>query len=207
MTVGDASWGQIKLGRDLGVYESDAILSDMTLLGVGTPAGGGNTTLGRIGFGYLYADWKTQIQYSTPNWNGFQVTVALDTPWEASNAAGLHLNNNSKDMGFEGKATYDFACNDVTGRVWVGGISQKVNGSVTTETNSASVASSFTASGYDVGAKVGMAGAELVASYYSGEGIGITGFLLSELMLTVQKLSQTVTMFKVHTSCQALVLS
>ena len=57
MTVGDASWGQFKLGRDLGVYESDAILSDMTLLGVGTPAGGGNTTLGRIGFGYLYADW------------------------------------------------------------------------------------------------------------------------------------------------------
>ena len=31
VTLGDASWGSIKLGRDLGIYGSDAILSDMTL--------------------------------------------------------------------------------------------------------------------------------------------------------------------------------
>ena len=188
MSVGDASWGSFKLGRDLGVFESDAILSDMTLLGVGSPAGGGNTTLGRIGSGYLYADWKTQLQYSTPNWNGFQVTVALDSPWQATaygagNALGA---NDNKDMGFEGKATYDFAANDATGRVWVGGISQKVNAVgvaaagatsyavATHATNSAS----FTANGFDVGGKVAYAGAELVASYYSGEGIGSLGFLL-----------------------------
>ena len=29
-------WGSIKIGRDLGVFGSDAILSDMTLSGVGT---------------------------------------------------------------------------------------------------------------------------------------------------------------------------
>ncbi len=57
MTFGDKSWGTIKMGRDLGVFGSDAILSDMTLLGVGTGGGGaGNSTLGRIGAGYLYAD-------------------------------------------------------------------------------------------------------------------------------------------------------
>ena len=179
MSVGDASWGSFKIGRDLGVYESDAILSDMTLLGVGTPAGGGNTTLGRIGFGYLYADWKTQLQYSTPNFNGFQVTVALDSPWQASGTNGdvaLGANNN-KDMGFEGKATYDFAANDATGRVWVGGISQKVNAGAGT-TAAPTTAASFTANGWDIGGKVAYAGAELVASYYSGEGIGRTGFLL-----------------------------
>ncbi len=181
MTVGDASWGQIKLGRDLGVFESDAILSDMTLLGVGTPAGGGNTTLGRIGFGYLYADWKTQIQYSTPNWNGFQLTGAIDTPWASNNAADAYT---QEDMGFEAKATYDFAANDVTGRVWVGGITQKVNlvaagTNVGTSTSPVlSTGGSYTASGFDLGGKVAYAGAELVASYYSGEGIGRTGFLL-----------------------------
>ena len=64
LTFGDASWGQIKLGRDLGIFGSDAILSDMTLLGVGSGAGGANSsTLGRIGSGYLYADWQAQIQY------------------------------------------------------------------------------------------------------------------------------------------------
>jgi len=180
MTVGDASWGQIKLGRDLGVFESDAILSDMTLLGVGTPAGvfngsvaGGSTTLGRIGQGYLYADWKSQIQYQTPNWNGFQVTVAVDTPWDATGTAGV-LSNKNKDMGFEGKATYDFAANDVTGRVWVGGISQKLNATST----ESQAAANFTASGWDIGGKAAYQGAELVASYYSGEGIGIVGFLV-----------------------------
>ena len=35
-TFGDASWGTIKLGKDLGVFGQDAILSDMTLLGVGS---------------------------------------------------------------------------------------------------------------------------------------------------------------------------
>ena len=188
MTIGDASWGQMKLGRDLGVYESDAILSDMTLLGVGSGgAGTGNTTLGRIGFGYLYADWKTQIQYQSPNWNGLQFTVAADTPWQDSNyltpfnggswsgnsASGYQ--NNNKDMGFEGKATYDFAANDATGRVWVGGITQKVNAK---GIGSYTGSYSYTANGWDIGGKAAYAGAELVASYYSGEGIGRTGFLM-----------------------------
>jgi len=50
LTFGDASWGSIKLGKDLGIYASDAILNDMTLLGVGSAAGtlaGNTTTLGR----------------------------------------------------------------------------------------------------------------------------------------------------------------
>jgi predicted porin len=45
LTFGDASWGSIKLGKDLGIYASDAILNDQTLLGVGSAAGSlaGNT--------------------------------------------------------------------------------------------------------------------------------------------------------------------
>jgi len=195
MTISDASWGQVKLGRDLGVYESDAILSDMTLLGVGSGAAGtGNTTLGRIGFGYLYADWKTQIQYQSPSWNGLQFTVAVDTPWQDShyltpfnggswgpgqtsynNASGFQ--NNNKDMGFEGKVTYDFAANEATGRVWLGGISQKVNAKGVGSWSGWD-SYSYTANGWDVGGKVAYAGAELVASYYSGDGIGRTGFLM-----------------------------
>jgi len=36
LTFGDKSWGTVLVGRNLGVYGSDAILSDMTLLGVGS---------------------------------------------------------------------------------------------------------------------------------------------------------------------------
>ena len=89
LSFGDKSWGTILLGRNLGVFGSDAILSDMTLLGVGSHAGNiGSSTLGRIGSGYLYADWKAQIAYTTPNFSGFEATVAL------TEATGQLDNNN-----------------------------------------------------------------------------------------------------------------
>jgi len=148
LTFGDASWGTIKAGRDLGIFGSDAILSDMTLLGVGVggPAGG-TSTLGRIGSGYIYADWKGQMSYASPNWNGFQV------------AAGVMegFNNGGSDMSYEAKATYDFAANDVTGRVWLGGLSQK--------------STSYTSNGVEVGAKASFQGLGLVGYYYDGKGL------------------------------------
>jgi len=36
LTFGDKSWGSIKVGKDLGIFGSTAILNDMTLLGVGS---------------------------------------------------------------------------------------------------------------------------------------------------------------------------
>jgi predicted porin len=148
LTFGDASWGTIKAGRDLGIFGSDAILSDMTLLGVGVggPAGG-SSTLGRIGSGYIYADWKGQMSYSSPNWNGFQVTGGVMEGF----------GNSREDLGYEAKATYDFAANDVTGRVWVSGVTQKSVG--------------YTSTGIDVGAKVAYQGFGLVGYYYDGRGI------------------------------------
>jgi len=58
LTFGDKSWGTIKLGKDIGIFGSQAILNDMTLLGVGgqvTALSGASTTLGGIGTGYIYA--------------------------------------------------------------------------------------------------------------------------------------------------------
>jgi len=114
LTFGDKSWGSFLVGRNLGVFGSDAILSDMTLLGVGSGAAGANnsSTLGRIGSGYIYADWKAQIAYTTPNFNGFEATAAM------TEATGQFDNSN---LGAEGKASYSFAANDVTGKFWVGG--------------------------------------------------------------------------------------
>jgi len=62
LTFGDKSWGSFLLGRNIGIFAQDAILNDMTLLGVGSGAGvlpGNTTTLGRIGSGFIYADWKS----------------------------------------------------------------------------------------------------------------------------------------------------
>jgi len=186
LTFGDKSWGQFKLGRDLGVFGSDAILSDMTLLGVGTGAGGaGSSTLGRIGSGYLYADWIGQIQYQSPNFSGFQVTGAIREPL---------ANSANHELGFEGKATFDFAANDVSGRIWLGGIHQKVSvagvaastsvlsntyggatGGTQTTTylyDAGTTAFTKTAEAVEVGAKASMGGFSLVGYYYDGKNIG-----------------------------------
>jgi len=174
LTFGDKSWGEIKLGRDLGVFGSDAILSDMTLLGVGNAAGaGGNSTLGRIGAGYQYADWVGQARYTTPNFNGFQAAAAIREPWANGLVAATNVRS---EMGYEGKVTYDLAMNDVTGRVWLGGIFQK-------HTVEAGSVTEYDSKGVDVGAKLAAAGAEIVGYYYNGEGLsgsqsaGINGLM------------------------------
>jgi predicted porin len=171
LTFGDKSWGSFKLGRDLGIFGSDAILSDMTLLGVGTggPAGG-SSTLGRIGSGYIYADWKGQISYSSPNFNGFQVSGGVMENFKPS-VLGASQGDRSDQMGYEAKATYDFAANDVTGRVWVSGITQRTENTGT----------SYTSKGGDIGAKVSMGPASLVGYYYSGDGLDSQNALLQGL--------------------------
>jgi hypothetical protein len=167
LSFGDKSWGTILLGRNLGVFGSDAILSDMTLLGVGSGAGGaGSSTLGRIGSGYLYADWKAQIAYTTPNFNGFEATAAI------TEATGQIDNSN---LGIEGKASYSFAANDVNGKIWVGGKHQKLQTSANGAVNTAALPAASGAIGerdaeaYEIGGKVGFAGAELVGYYYNGK--------------------------------------
>jgi predicted porin len=179
MTIGDASWGSVKLGKDLGIFASDAILNDMTLLGVGAGAGGlaGNTTtLGRIGSGYIYADWKSQIAYTSPNWNGFSFTAGVTQGWNAQDAfangtSAVSARRGGDEPAFEGKASYAWA-GDVSGKVWVSGFTQNVN--------------SFTglpavkparANAMDIGANVNLAGFGLTGYYYTSEGVGTTGVL------------------------------
>ena len=176
LTFGDASWGSIKLGKDLGIYASDAILNDMTLLGVGGGAGslaGNTTTLGRIGAGFMYADWKSQVAYSSPNWNGFQFTVGLTQGWNATTAAegaGIVSAGSTDRAGagsaYEGKASYEWT-GDVAGKVWVSGISQKVTGF-------AGTIGSDRANAFDIGTTIKVADFGLTGYYGKGDGIGQT---------------------------------
>jgi len=199
LTFGDASWGSIKLGKDLGIYASDAILNDMTLLGVGSAAGmlaGNTTTLGRIGTGFIYADWKAQVAYTTPNFNGFSATAGVTQAWEGSNTG-----RGGSSPAFEAKASYDFAADAAKGHVWVSGISQKLDGinsvaataadggshftafvattgvgssPVLNSVTAGSAGTSQTASAVDVGATVNVAGFGLTGYYNHGQGMGQT---------------------------------
>ena len=174
LTFGDKSWGSVKIGKDLGIFASDAILSDITLLGVGAGSAGsaGNTSLGRIGAGYIYADWKPQIAYTTPNFNGFQATVGISQAFIATGAPGTSSTTNASPA-YEGKASYSFAANGVDGKVWVSGISQKI-GSFGAWGNQDNVAYAG-----DIGVKASAAGFDVVGYYYGGSGIGTTGQFLN----------------------------
>jgi hypothetical protein len=88
-TLGTPTFGTVKAGRDIGLFGADAILNDLTIFGVGTPAGNfapGETALGRIGIGYIYADFIPQIIYTTPNWNGFTASGGVFTPYDETSA-------------------------------------------------------------------------------------------------------------------------
>jgi predicted porin len=178
LTFGDASWGSFKLGKDLGIYASDAILNDMTLLGVGAGAGslaGNTTTLGRIGTGFMYADWKSQIAFTTANYNGFSATVGVTQAWNATagNWAGAtSTRRGGNNAAYEGKVAYAFA-GDVSGKVWASGISQKVEG-IVAGLGGAITDPTKTVTAWDLGANVNAGGFGLTGYYGEGKGIGQT---------------------------------
>ena len=158
LTVG-GSWGQILAGRELGLFGRQNILTDQTLFGIGATGGqlSGGTTLGRIGFGYIYPQFKAQMTFSTPAGRPFQLSIGLFDP--ASNppyntvelprveAEGVWSQGNTK--------------------FWVGGLVQNNGtGGVADEK-----ATSWGGTG---GVRFGNPTFSLTASGYYGKGLGTT---------------------------------
>ena len=167
LTFGNEQMGTFLLGRNIGLFGQDAILGDMTLLGVG--AGGGdhaapaNTSLGSIGLGYIYTDWLAQIDYTTPNFSGLKFTVGVFDPLEPLGATPTPKSS----PGFHGKAAYTL------GDLYLSAtfLSQKQRGLTS--------ASDFDSTGFDVGGKYKFGPAEFMAYYYNGSGIGTTGLFFA----------------------------
>jgi hypothetical protein len=162
LTVGGA-WGQILAGRELGLFQRQNILTDQTLFGVGatgsggTPgAGGGGTTLGRIGFGYNYAQFKAQMTYSTVAGRPFQLSVGL---FEAA-TNGPYTKTEIPRVEAEGVWTGGNT------KVWVGATAQSNKNPLNDES-----ASAFGASG---GVRFGSSTFSLTGSGFFGKGIGTT---------------------------------
>ena len=160
LTFGDASWGSFKFGKDLGIYAGNAILNDMTLLGVGGGynSSGASTTFGGIGTGYMYPSWKGQMTYTTPNMNGFQAKIAITNPNQSADS-GVQGTRQDR-FGIEAQAEYSFSM----GKVWVSGLSNEYNDG----------SDSWDASTIDIGTALTFGNAGLTAYYYSGEGLGTT---------------------------------
>ena len=167
LTFGNDRMGTILAGRNIGLFGQDAILGDMTLIGVG--AGGGdhaapsNTSLGSIGLGYIYTDWLSQIDYTTPNINGFKLTIGIFDPVEPLGPASTP----KAAPGFHGKVAWTHENLYFSATF----LQQKQEG----VTN----AGDFDSSGFDVGGKVKAGPAEFMAYYYNGKGLGTTGLFVN----------------------------
>src|SRR6267143_2090789 len=178
LTFGTKAGGTVKVGRDIGMFGSDAILADMTLLGVGSGGAflGGNTTLGRIGVGYIYTDWIPQISYSSPKYGGFQYSAGvfqgMDVFPAFSGNANSALLTAHEQPGLQAKGSHEWA-GTVGGKAWVSALSQKVK-SRGAPTDTAPAGSSISGQAFDLGAKLNVADFEGVLYAYSGDGIGTT---------------------------------
>jgi len=162
LTFGDKSWGTVKMGKDIGIFAKNAILSDMTLLGVGagqSPRSGGNFTNGGIGTGYLYPAWKGQISYTSPNFNGFQFTAGLTNPNQGFDTTSAY---NQDRFGVEAEVSYAFDA----GKIWVSGASFDVT--------QANATGDYDAEAIDIGVNFNMGNLGVTAYYYTAQGMGTT---------------------------------
>jgi hypothetical protein len=169
LTAG-GSWGQILAGREIGLYGRQNILTDQLLFGVGaTGAGGGalgsggGTTLGRIGFGYIYPQFKGQFTYSTPGGKPGVLSIGL---FEADAAAlpGVAVSPYSKTNVPRLESEFVYTKKEFKG--WVGATVQN--------TKNPDNDKSVTASGISGGLRWDNKKLALTGSGYYGKGLGTT---------------------------------
>src|SRR4051795_670020 len=162
LTVG-GSWGQILAGREIGLFNRQNILTDQTLFGIGATGGinGGGTTLGRIGFGYIYPNFVAQMTYSTPAGRPGQFSIGLFQPNGLAGDAGT-VYSETQVPRLEAEGTYK-----------TGNINLWLNGTVQNAKDPLGDVSK-TATGAGGGFRFGSSSFSLTGSGYWGKGIGTT---------------------------------
>jgi len=180
------AYGELLAGRALNLYQGKNILTDMTLLTAGVvPAPGTSTTLGHIGYGYLYTNFGPQIRYTTPELGGAKVAFSVNEPYKISSATVK-----TPTPRLETELSYAAKLGGgATLQAWASGLYQTATrGTVsstaaslnpdgtTTPASSSPIArpgEKNTSLGGAAGVETGFGGLDLLASGYYGEGLGM----------------------------------
>ncbi len=179
LTVG-GDWGQILAGREIGLYQRQNILTDATLFGIGASGGNlgaGGTTLGRIGFGYVYPNFEAQITYSTSATSPLQFAIGVFQPSEVGAAGTAYVYTPLPRV--ESEISYTGKLGQAEGTtnkwmVWVNGMVQQAQNAPTGTTPSGApdTTTKVTSAGVGGGLKLDFSRLSLVGSGYYGRGIG-----------------------------------
>ena len=123
------SFGTVLVGRSLGIHQSNAILNDMLLFGVGAAASASNsnTTLGRIGLGYLYTDFKPQISWTLPGMAGFGAKIGIFDPDDVISDTANYGATEGSSPRVEAQITYNGEVSGLGINLWVDGTYQNTD--------------------------------------------------------------------------------
>ncbi|MFL6606041.1 MAG: porin [Steroidobacteraceae bacterium] len=178
LTFGNADMGTVMAGRNIGLFQADAILNDMTLLGVGGGNGNyaapTNTSLGSIGLGYIYTDWLAQINYTTPDISGFKVTLGIFDPVESLTDPNGPTPKSTP--GVHGKIAYKMGTELYLSASFLW---QKQDIDLTATTGIYGQRITYNGRGFDLGGKYDFAGFQVAGWYYYGRGLGTTGLFVN----------------------------
>src|SRR6266567_6657922 len=177
LTLGFKDGSQILAGRELGLFGRQNILQDMTLFGVGAVGIGagqsGGTTLGRIGYGYIYPNFVSQVTWSSKAGQAALFSVGLFQPSVLGMVGGSVLDARSNAFRFTRipRVEGEFSYNQKSGRnsymFWAGGLWQSTS-------DSASGGQSLSSIGGTAGIRANFAQLTLTVSGYIGKGLGTT---------------------------------
>lgn len=173
LSLSNARWGSLKIGRDAGLFGLHGTLSDIAVPGIGTQAeaaGALNTTFGSVGAGYIYMSFMPQITYTSPVWNGVQAAVGIVQPLDIGPGLdpGPVYNTHDTPM-IQGKLTYDFDTGSgMTGKFWGSFIRQKA----TQGKSQTQIGREITAKGYEIGGNLNVGRVTANLSGFFGDAIG-----------------------------------
>ncbi|HET7468124.1 MAG TPA: hypothetical protein VFJ81_00560 [Gemmatimonadales bacterium] len=161
LTAG-GTWGSLTMGKELGLYQRGNILTDMTLLGVGVGGGGRGTALGRIGYGYLYTDFRPQLTYTTPAGRPTSLSIGLFEGIRQGAFDVLELPRVEAEFNYNGKMGEN---NNI--KLFINGAAQTAKNGVGSGTDNLSSV------GGGAGVTIDVSGFALTGSGFYAKGMGI----------------------------------
>lgn len=152
----EGPWGAIKAGRDLGLHNRGATITDFLYANGYSIGGPCNATqsgplCGNIGYGYQFPGFNASLQYITPKVGGFQASIGAFDPVRIGKPLELRRVPYPR---IEGEANFEHNWGDVSLALYGNGMWQQASDDVANPTTMVSAPKTVNAWGVGYGARL-----------------------------------------------------